>query len=201
MRAAGIKRGSRATPRQERKGWESLTAMESDVVRLTVEGLTNRQIGERLFISRRTVQTHLSHTLTKLEVSSRVELAAEAARQAPVELPPKWRKPISPDPFSWLFRTALLGLTGPAFPTDDADQRGGELRVTLTIGVDTGVGADDPGTAAAERANGSSANSSWVASDWWLGPSTRAWLAGQMKLPGPRPTKKRGGAITATRVP
>ena len=84
MRAAGIRRGSRAAHRQELKGWESLTAMESDVVRLTVEGLTNRQIGERLFISRRTVQTHLSHALTKLQVSSRVELAAEAARQAAV---------------------------------------------------------------------------------------------------------------------
>jgi DNA-binding CsgD family transcriptional regulator len=84
MRAAGIRRGSRAAHRHELKGWDSLTAMESDVVRLTVEGLTNRQIGERLFISRRTVQTHLSHALTKLQVSSRVELAAEAARQAPV---------------------------------------------------------------------------------------------------------------------
>jgi DNA-binding CsgD family transcriptional regulator len=82
MRAAGIRRGSRAAHRQDLKGWDSLTAMESDVVRLTVEGLTNRQIGERLFISRRTVQTHLSHVLTKLEVSSRVELAAEAARHA-----------------------------------------------------------------------------------------------------------------------
>ena len=84
MRAAGIRRGNRAAHRQELKGWASLTAMENDVVRLTVEGLTNRQIAERLFISRRTVQTHLSHALTKLEVSSRVELAAEAARQAAV---------------------------------------------------------------------------------------------------------------------
>jgi len=84
MRAAGIRRGSRSAHRQDLKGWESLTAMESDVVRLTVEGLTNRQIGERLFISRRTVQTHLSHALTKLDVSSRVELAAEAARQVSV---------------------------------------------------------------------------------------------------------------------
>jgi DNA-binding CsgD family transcriptional regulator len=83
MRAAGIRRGSRTAHRRDQKGWGSLTAMESDVVRLTVEGLTNQQIGERLFISRRTVQTHLSHALTKLEVSSRVELAAEAARQAP----------------------------------------------------------------------------------------------------------------------
>jgi class 3 adenylate cyclase/DNA-binding CsgD family transcriptional regulator len=82
MRAAGIRRGSRVAHRQDLKGWGALTAMESDVVRLTVEGLTNRQIAERLFISRRTVQTHLSHALTKLEVSSRVELAAEAGRRA-----------------------------------------------------------------------------------------------------------------------
>lgn len=68
--------------RQELKGWHSLTAMESDVVRLSVEGLTNLQIGERLFISRRTVQTHLSHALTKHEVTSRVELATDAARRA-----------------------------------------------------------------------------------------------------------------------
>jgi DNA-binding CsgD family transcriptional regulator len=54
--------------------------MESEVVRLTVDGLTNREIGERLFISRRTVQTHLSHVFTKLEISTRVELAAAAAR-------------------------------------------------------------------------------------------------------------------------
>jgi DNA-binding CsgD family transcriptional regulator len=84
VRAAGIRRGSRAAHRQEMKGWGSLTAMESDAVRLTVEGLTNRQIDERLFISRSTVQTHLSHPLTKLEFSSRIELAAEAARQASV---------------------------------------------------------------------------------------------------------------------
>jgi DNA-binding CsgD family transcriptional regulator len=82
MRRVGMRRGSRAAHRQALKGWDSLTAMETDVVRLTVEGLTNRQIGERLYISRRTVQTHLSHALTKLEVSSRVELAAAAAKHA-----------------------------------------------------------------------------------------------------------------------
>jgi DNA-binding CsgD family transcriptional regulator len=80
MRRAGMRRGTRAAHRRELKGWDSLTAMETDVVRLTVEGLTNRQIGERLYISRRTVQTHLSHALTKLEVSSRVELAAAATK-------------------------------------------------------------------------------------------------------------------------
>jgi DNA-binding CsgD family transcriptional regulator len=58
MRSCGLRRGSRAAHRRALKGWDALTAMENDVMRLTVEGLTNRQIGERLFISRRTVQTH-----------------------------------------------------------------------------------------------------------------------------------------------
>ena len=82
MRSFGMRRGSRAPHRRELKGWDSLTPMESDVVRLTVEGLTNREIGERLFISRRTVQTHLSHVFTKLGISTRVELAAAAATQS-----------------------------------------------------------------------------------------------------------------------
>jgi DNA-binding NarL/FixJ family response regulator len=51
------------------------------VVDLVAEGLTNRQIGERLFISRYTVETHVSHIFTKLGLSSRVELAARAARR------------------------------------------------------------------------------------------------------------------------
>jgi DNA-binding CsgD family transcriptional regulator len=79
MRGHGLRRGSRARHRLALKGWESLTPMESDVVRLTVDGLTNREIGERLFVSRRTVQTHLSHAFAKFERSSRIELAAAAA--------------------------------------------------------------------------------------------------------------------------
>jgi DNA-binding NarL/FixJ family response regulator len=43
-----------------------------------VEGLTNPQIGERMFISRGTVKVHLSHTFAKLGTSTRAELAAEA---------------------------------------------------------------------------------------------------------------------------
>jgi len=50
-------------------------------VDLVVEGLSNPQIGERLFVSPRTVQTHVAHVFTKLEVSSRAQLAAEAARR------------------------------------------------------------------------------------------------------------------------
>ena len=70
-------------PRQRKRpstGWESLTPTERDVVRLVSEGLGNKDIAARFFISPRTVQTHLSHVYTKLGLTSRVQLAQEAAR-------------------------------------------------------------------------------------------------------------------------
>ncbi|WP_428838854.1 response regulator transcription factor [Mycobacterium mantenii] len=51
-----------------------------DVVRLVSAGLPNKDIAARLFVSPRTVQTHLTHVYAKLAVSSRVQLAREAAR-------------------------------------------------------------------------------------------------------------------------
>jgi DNA-binding CsgD family transcriptional regulator len=62
-------------------GWDSLTRSEREVVALLQDGLTNRQIGDALGISRRTVETHLSHAFTKVGVATRVQLAAEAARR------------------------------------------------------------------------------------------------------------------------
>ena len=47
--------------RRPAAGWESLTDAELDVVRLVAEGLTNPEIAARLFVSPRTVQTHLGH--------------------------------------------------------------------------------------------------------------------------------------------
>lgn len=82
LRHSGAPRGRRGRRRRPTSGWGSLTATEADVVRLAVEGSTNSQIGRRLFISPRTVQTHLAHVFAKLGLSSRVELAAEAARRA-----------------------------------------------------------------------------------------------------------------------
>ncbi len=70
-------RGERKRPSS---GWASLTPTELDVVRLVSEGLPNKDIATRLFVSPRTVQTHLTHVYTKLGLTSRVQLAQEAAR-------------------------------------------------------------------------------------------------------------------------
>ncbi|HME15652.1 MAG TPA: LuxR C-terminal-related transcriptional regulator [Mycobacterium sp.] len=72
-------RGQRKRPTS---GWGSLTPTERDVVRLVSEGLANNDIATRLFVSPRTVQTHLTHVYTKLGLTSRVQLAQEAARHA-----------------------------------------------------------------------------------------------------------------------
>ena len=79
MREVGIRLGSRSSRRRPRSGWGALTKTEGEIVRLAAEGLTNPEIGARLFISRRTVQSHLAHVFAKLGVSSRVELANRVA--------------------------------------------------------------------------------------------------------------------------
>lgn len=72
-------RGERKRPSS---GWDSLTPAERDVVRLVSEGLGNNDIATRLFVSPRTVQSHLTHVYTKLGLTSRVQLVQEAARHA-----------------------------------------------------------------------------------------------------------------------
>ncbi|MDN5803714.1 MAG: LuxR C-terminal-related transcriptional regulator [Microlunatus sp.] len=81
LRSAGIRRGRRGRRGRPRTGWESLTASEHAVIDLVAEGLSNPQIGQRMFISRRTVQTHLAHVFAKLDLSSRTLLAAEVIRR------------------------------------------------------------------------------------------------------------------------
>jgi DNA-binding CsgD family transcriptional regulator len=73
-------RGERGRPSV---GWLSLTPAERDVARLIAEGLTNKEIALRLFVSPRTVQTHLTHMYGKLGVTSRVQLARIASRSPP----------------------------------------------------------------------------------------------------------------------
>jgi DNA-binding CsgD family transcriptional regulator len=71
-------RGRRGRPSS---GWESLTPTESEVVALVCDGLTNPQIAARLFMARDTVKSHLAHVFVKVGVTSRSELAAQAARR------------------------------------------------------------------------------------------------------------------------
>lgn len=59
----------------------ALTASEERVVALVAEGLTNPEIAKRLYVSSRTVQTHLYNVFAKLKVSTRAELAARAVRR------------------------------------------------------------------------------------------------------------------------
>jgi DNA-binding CsgD family transcriptional regulator len=71
--------------RRPSAGWESLTPTELEVVRAVGTGLTNRQIATQLYVSPRSIQTHISNTFSKLGMTSRAEIAAEAARRLPAD--------------------------------------------------------------------------------------------------------------------
>ncbi|MER5355963.1 response regulator transcription factor [Kitasatospora sp. NPDC002551] len=66
---------SEAEPAQPSGGGPELTAREQEVLALIGEGLTNRQIGERLFLAEKTVKNHVSRLLAKLGVERRVQAA------------------------------------------------------------------------------------------------------------------------------
>ena len=80
LRSLGIRRRLVSAPPSP-DGWSGLTESERAVVRLVVEGLTNREVAERLFLSPHTVSTHLRHAFEKLHLNSRVELTRLAGRQ------------------------------------------------------------------------------------------------------------------------
>jgi DNA-binding CsgD family transcriptional regulator len=81
LRGLGVRPGRRGPRKRPKSGWDSLTATELTIVRLVAEGLSNPEIADRMFISRGTVHTHVSHILAKLGLGSRVGLAAEATRR------------------------------------------------------------------------------------------------------------------------
>ena len=74
LRALGVRRRLVA-PQRPGRGWAAMTESELAVARLVAQGLTNREVAERLFVSQHTVSGHLRHVFAKLDVNSRVELA------------------------------------------------------------------------------------------------------------------------------
>jgi DNA-binding CsgD family transcriptional regulator len=82
LRAEGLSMRPRRTPPRPAIGWGSLTVTERAVVEHVGEGLTNSEIAERLFVSRRTVESHLGRVYPKLGLQSRPQLVAAVARWA-----------------------------------------------------------------------------------------------------------------------
>jgi DNA-binding CsgD family transcriptional regulator/tetratricopeptide (TPR) repeat protein len=86
FRVHGIRRGPHAKHRRAQSGWDSLTATEIKIAAFVEEGLSNPEIAARLLLSRRTVGTHVSHILKKLNVNSRIDIARESALRT---IPPR----------------------------------------------------------------------------------------------------------------
>src|SRR5207249_2063983 len=73
----------RGPRRRPTTGWASLTTAERDVALLAAQGLTNTEIGQRLFISPRTAKAHLAHVFAKVGITSRRQLPSLKAIQEP----------------------------------------------------------------------------------------------------------------------
>jgi DNA-binding CsgD family transcriptional regulator len=81
LRPFGVRRGPRGAQRRAAFGWEALTPSEQRVVDLVAKGMSNSDIAAKLFVSRNTIQTHMSNILRKLDLRSRVEVVREAAER------------------------------------------------------------------------------------------------------------------------
>ena len=81
LRPYGIRRGVRG-PRRPRaaSGWEALTPTEVKIAALVARGDSTSEIARGMFLSRRTVQTYISHILAKLGAKGRVDIVREALR-------------------------------------------------------------------------------------------------------------------------
>ncbi len=81
LRAAGTRLRHWSYADRPAFGWDSLTDTERRVTDLVVQGLSNRQVANRVFLSTHTVAFHLRHIFWKLGITSRVQLARIAAEQ------------------------------------------------------------------------------------------------------------------------
>jgi DNA-binding CsgD family transcriptional regulator len=82
LRPYGIKRGVRGRrgPRPA-SGWAALTSTEVKIAALVARGDSTADIARSMFLSRRTVQTYISHILTKLGANGRADIVREALLQ------------------------------------------------------------------------------------------------------------------------
>ncbi|MEU7145978.1 AAA family ATPase [Nocardia sp. NPDC046473] len=81
LREFGIRRGRRGRRNRPKTGWQALTPTEQKVAALVAQGLSNPEIAARMFLSPRTVQSHLSKILTKLRLQSRIQVVVALAQQ------------------------------------------------------------------------------------------------------------------------
>ncbi len=86
LRPHNIRRGIRGPRGRPATGWDALTPTEQKIARLVAGGRSNPDIASQLFLSRHTVEAHVSHILTKLQAKSRVEIARGRGRSG-VERP------------------------------------------------------------------------------------------------------------------
>ncbi len=83
----GIRRGRSSRIARPAHGWEALTPTEAKIARLVADGQSNPDIAAELFLSRNTVQTHVSHILAKLKARSRAEIIRHALHHHAAERP------------------------------------------------------------------------------------------------------------------
>jgi DNA-binding CsgD family transcriptional regulator len=80
LRPYGVRRGRASYHARPATGWGALTPTELKIAYLVAAGQSNPDIAAELYLSRNTVQTHVSHILAKLGARSRAEILSEAAR-------------------------------------------------------------------------------------------------------------------------
>jgi DNA-binding CsgD family transcriptional regulator len=83
LKRYGIKADRTAHRKRPATGWEALTPTELKIAYLVAEGRSNPDVAATLFLSRNTVQTHVSHILAKLGARSRAEIICEALHHPP----------------------------------------------------------------------------------------------------------------------
>jgi DNA-binding CsgD family transcriptional regulator len=82
LRRYGIRRGRGGRRARSAQGWDALTPTETKIARLVAVGRSNPDIAAELFLSRNTVQTHVSHILSKLGAHSRAEIIRQSLQHA-----------------------------------------------------------------------------------------------------------------------